>query len=130
MSYSLYLDAGTYNVSFLAAQRATIRPRASRSRSCSTARQVGWIMPSGTTYTLYNTSNFTVAAGIHTITFQGMSPATGESTALIDQVNLATVENSFSNGSFEAPVLASKAYAVEPSGSGLGIHGRHRIEHE
>ncbi len=123
ISYSLYLDADTYNLSFLAAQRVNHQTQSQEIEVLVDSAPVGWITPSGATYTLYDTSNFTVAAGLHTIKFLGMSPQTGESAALIDQVTLATAENSLSNGSFEAPVLAAKAYAVEPSGSGWQFSG-------
>ena len=80
-----------------------------------------------TAYTLYQTSNFTVAAGVHTIEFLGMSPASGQSTAFIDSVTLATVENTFSDGSFESPVLPARRATDRaqpvPPGSSPGMAG-------
>ncbi|MGA2257257.1 MAG: hypothetical protein ABSG53_21590, partial [Thermoguttaceae bacterium] len=127
MSYSVYLDADTYNLSFLAAQRVNQQTQNQQIQvwvdGTDGNQYVGLIEPSSTTYTLYDTSNFTVAAGVHTIQFLGTSPQSAESTALIDQVTLATAENSFSNGSFESPVLAAKAYQIAPGGSGWQFAG-------
>ena len=39
MSQTVYLEAGVYNLSFLAAQRVNSRPRIRKSRSWSTARK-------------------------------------------------------------------------------------------
>ena len=91
MSQSVDLLAGSYNISFQAAQCANEFPerRASKSRSWSTALEVGLITPVGTSYGLYETSNFTVAAGTHTIQFLGTNPQGGNNTALIDLVSLA-----------------------------------------
>ena len=123
MSYSVYLDADTYNLSFLAAQRAVQQTQSQQIQVLVDGAQVGLITPAGVTYALYDTSNFTVTAGMHTIQFLGMSPPSGESTALIDQVTLATAENSFSDGSFEEPLLAANTYQVAPSGSGWQFSG-------
>ena len=83
ISYSLYLDADTYNLSFLAAQRANQQTQnpANRGAVRRRARRLG-SRPPAPRYTLYDTSNFTVPAGVHTIKFLGMSPPAGESTAL------------------------------------------------
>ena len=35
ISQTVYLDANTYNVSFMAAQRMAIRPKTRQSKSCS-----------------------------------------------------------------------------------------------
>ena len=47
---------------------------------------VGIFTPSGTSYQTYTTAPFTVTAGSHTITFQGLDSAGGDNTALIDQI--------------------------------------------
>ena len=48
---------------------------------------VGTFTPSGTSYSSL-TATFTVAAGSHTITFQGLDSAGGDNTAFIDNVQL------------------------------------------
>ena len=123
MSYSVYLDADTYNLSFLAAQRAKYQTQSQQILVLVDGVQVAWIAPSSTTYTLYQTSNFTVAAGMHSIEFAGLSPASADSTALIDEVSIATAKNSFSNAGFETPVLTKGSYQVAPSGSGWQFSG-------
>ena len=50
--------------------------------------EVGTATPSGTTYGLYATSTFTVAAGMHTIQFVGVNPMGGDNTAFLDEVQL------------------------------------------
>ena len=49
---------------------------------------VGTFTPSGTGYPAITTAAFTVAAGTHTITFQGLDTAGGDNTAFIDNVRL------------------------------------------
>ncbi len=122
ISYSLYLDADTYNLSFLAAQRANQKGTQEIEVLLDSA-PVGWITPSGTKYSPYDTSNFTVAAGVHTIELLGMNPQTGQGTALIDEVTLFTAENALSNGNFTAPAVPARAYEIEPSGTGWQFTG-------
>ena len=51
MSYSVYLDADTYNLSFLAAQRANHQTQSQQIEVLVDGTQVGLITPSGTSYT-------------------------------------------------------------------------------
>ena len=136
MSQTVYLDAETYNLSFLAAQCANGQSQNQQIQVLfdpgqADAQVIGLITPSVTTansttsnanhaYSLYETLNFTVAAGIHTIEFLGMS---SKSTALIDDVSIVADENTLSDGSFETPALAAKNYAVTPSGSAWQFSG-------
>ena len=39
-----------------------------------------------------------------------MAPSSGQSTAFIDDVSLATVQNTMSDGSFETPVMPIHGY--------------------
>jgi hypothetical protein len=123
MSYTEYLDPGTYNLSFLAAQRAKFQSQSQTIEVLVDGADVGSITPASTTYSMYETSNFTVAAGVHTIEFLGQSPQNASSTAFIDQVELTFTENTFSDGGFESPVLAVDSYAIAPSGSGWQYSG-------
>jgi hypothetical protein len=124
MSYSVYLDADTYSLSFLAAQRVNLQSRSQEIEILvDNSQQIGWITPSGSSYNLYQTANFTVAAGPHSIEFIGLSPSTADSTVLIDQVALTTAENTFSDGGFESPALAAGAYQLAPAGSGWQFSG-------
>ena len=47
--------------------------------------------PPGTSYASYATDAFTVAAGSHTIAFQGLDTIGGDNTALIDDVEMTQV---------------------------------------
>ncbi len=47
---------------------------------------VSTVTPSGTSYQSYSTAVFTVTAGTHTITFQGLNSSGGDNTAFLDQV--------------------------------------------
>jgi hypothetical protein len=123
MTQAVYLDAGTYNVSFVAAQRVNSQTEGQQIKVLIDGAQVGLIMPTSNTYTLYQTSNFTVAAGVHTLQFLGMTPPSGQSAALLDFVAVVTTENTIIDGSFETPVLAANTYAVAPSGSGWQFSG-------
>ena len=67
MSQSVYLDAGTYSLSFLAAQRGRARRITRQIEVLVDGAQVGLVTPTSTTYGSYQTSNFTVTAGTHTI---------------------------------------------------------------
>ena len=74
------------------------------------------------TYTPYQTSNFTLAAGTHTVEFLGMTPPSADSTAFIDNAAI-NAGCAISDGSFEEPALAAKAYQVAPSGTSWQFAG-------
>ena len=65
---------------------ATTRRRSRTSRCWSTAPWWARFTPSGTSYQSYTTAVFTVTAGAHTITFQGLDSAGGDNTAFVDLV--------------------------------------------
>jgi hypothetical protein len=116
MSQSVYLDAGTYGLSFLAAQRAN-QPSSQVLEVLVDGNSVGSITPVGTTtYDSFQTSNFTVAAGTHTIEFLGLNPSGGDNTAFVDAVTLTTA-NYISDGTFQSPVLAANTYQYAPTGT-------------
>jgi predicted RecA/RadA family phage recombinase/DNA-directed RNA polymerase subunit K/omega len=137
MSESIYLDAGTYSLSFMAAQRAgTYQTHYQELQVLVDGGQVGTVTPTGATYGSYETSDFTVAAGTHTIELLGMNPLGGDNTAFVDEVAISTVSMStlaqadpISDGSFEAPPLAANAFQYAPNGSpwqfaaGAGVCG-------
>ena len=79
--------AGTYALTFSAAQRGNSRPRGRTSGSWSTGSSVGTFTPVGHDATrAYTTAAFTVTAGAHTIAFQGLDTAGGDNTAFVDAV--------------------------------------------
>lgn len=132
ISQTAYLDVGTYNISFMAAERAVgqaanqlievlLDPGPNQ-------QVIDYVTPSNlaansnTTnsydaYSLYQTSNFSftaATAGAHTIEFLGLIQPSGSglATALIDEVNMTLVENTFSDAGFESPVLPAETYAT------------------
>ena len=66
--------------------------RGRTSRSWSTASSSARSPPPGTAYQSYTTAAFTVAAGSHTVTFQGLDTAGGDNTAFIDKSSSGRVD--------------------------------------
>ena len=80
------LAAGSYQLSFDAAQRAIHQASSQDFEVLVDGVVVSTFTPAGTGYSLYTTATFTVSAGTHTIVFQGLDGAGGDNTALIDDV--------------------------------------------
>ena len=78
--------AGSYVLTFSAAQRGNYQASRQDFQVLVDGIVVGTFTPSGTSYQSYTTSAFTVTAGSHTITFQGLDTAGGDNTAFIDAV--------------------------------------------
>src|SRR5208282_3873235 len=110
MTQTVDLDADTYSISFLASQRILYQTQNQQIEVLVDGTQVGLFTPATQVvtinatieydYTPYQTVNFTVAAGAHTIEFLGLAPSTADSTAMIDSVEI-TEGGSLSDGSFE-----------------------------
>ena len=81
--------AGTHTLSFVAAQRANYQASRQDFEVLVDGVVEGIFTPSGTSYQSYTTAAFTVSAGSHTITFQGLDSAGGDNTAFIDQVAIS-----------------------------------------
>ena len=83
--------------------------------------------PSGTSYQSYTTARFTVAAGAHTITFQGLDSAGGDNTVFIDSVTLPVGVPAAGDAGFEQPSVGRRPGRVRPGrtawtfSSGAGI---------
>ena len=133
ISQTVYLDAGVYNLSFLAAQRVNYQTQNQGIEVLIDGADVGMIVPdspvavnnttSTTSYAPYQTSNFTVTAGTHTVEFLGMSPSTADSTAFIDEVAITPVVDALVDGGFEQPALAANTFQTDPSGSAWQFSG-------
>jgi hypothetical protein len=80
--------AGSYILSFQAAQRVDWQASQQDFRVLVDDNVVGTFTPSSTGYATYTTAPFTVGAGSHTITFQGRDSAGGDNTAFLDDVRL------------------------------------------
>ena len=91
ISQSFTLAAGTYTLSFSAAQRANFQASSQTIEVKLDNEVIGMFTPGGIAYTTEKTSSFTVASsGSHTLTFVGLDPNGGDNTAFIDQVLIAT----------------------------------------
>jgi cell surface hyaluronidase len=110
--------AGTYQLTFSAAQRANFQASHQDFRVLVDGAVVGVFTPSGTSYAILTTTAFTVAAGAHTITFQGLDTAGGDNTAFVDNIQLTQRPvASLSDSGFETPSLAAGQFQYDPVGS-------------
>jgi hypothetical protein len=80
---------GSYVLTFGAAQRANHGISNQNISVLIDGIVVSTFTPSSTSYQSYSTVAFTVAAGTHTITFQGLNGAGGDNTALMDHVSIS-----------------------------------------
>jgi hypothetical protein len=78
--------AGTYRVSFRAAQRA-FQPGAQQVRVLVDGADLGTFTPAGTAYQPFATAALTLADGVHTLSLTGLTA--GDNTALLDLVAVA-----------------------------------------
>jgi hypothetical protein len=116
--------AGTYDLSFWAAQRGNGNASSQTFDVEIDGRVVGSFTPSGTSYKVYTTSVFTVTAGVHTISFVGVDPNGGDNTAFLDAVSIQF-----------APGLGDTLPPPKGSRDGAGNGRRHgrpddRAEHQ
>jgi hypothetical protein len=87
LSQVVNLSAGSYTLAFSAAQRENYNHGGQTLQVSVDGTPIGsGITPAGTNYTSFSSISFTVGAGVHTITIQGLNPAGGDNTALIDEV--------------------------------------------
>jgi hypothetical protein len=80
--------AGSYVLTFDAAQRGNFQASHQDFEVLIDGVVISTFTPSSTSYLSYSTATFTVAAGSHTIAFQGLDTAGGDNTAFIDGVNV------------------------------------------
>jgi hypothetical protein len=91
-SQSVYgWDAGSYQLSFEAAQRANSGASNEDFQVLVDGAVVGKFTPSGSAYQNYTTAPFPVAAGSHTITFQGLDSGGDDYTAFIDDIKVTAL---------------------------------------
>lgn len=117
MSEAVGFTAGTYAIRFAAAQRGNI-PSNQTFQVLVDFQVVGTFNNfTGTTFTLLNTSSFTVADGAHTITFVGTNLNGGDNTIFIDQLEIVRQATNLSDSGFESPALRNGAFQYNPVGS-------------
>jgi hypothetical protein len=88
ISQTVAVAAGTYSLTFSAAQRANYQASSQTFAVEVDGVVVGTFTPTGTSYASYTTGSFTLSAGLHTITFVGLDPDGKDNSAFIDQVQL------------------------------------------
>ena len=81
--------AGSYVLTFKATQRGNFGVSKQNLEVLIDGKVVGTFTPSSPSYQTYSTVVFTVIAGAHTITFQGLDSAGGDNTAFIDDVSIS-----------------------------------------
>ena len=101
-------NSGTYEISFQAAQRGNNGTSNENFEVLIDGYIVDAFTPSGTAYQSYTTRLFTVAAGSHTITLQGLDSAGGDNTVFLDSVSV-TVAPTLANAVAESPLTSASA---------------------
>jgi subtilase family serine protease len=118
-SQAVTFNAGTYTISFSAAQRQNHQTSSQTIQITVDGNAVDTITPSGTSYATYTTASFTVTAGSHTIAFVGQNPNGGDNTAFLDRASINTVSSSptFSDSGFEnlSVGTGASAYKYDPT---------------
>ncbi len=85
-SQTISFRAGSYHISFYAAQRKGVNKSVQNFQVLIDGDVVGTFTPTGFEYKRYSSGAFTVAAGSHVLTFQGLDSNGGDNTAFIDVV--------------------------------------------
>jgi serine/threonine-protein kinase len=86
------IPAGTYTLSFQAAQRGTFNAGGQDFQVLVDGKVVGRFDPTGTTYSEYTTQRWTIPAGRHLVQFKGLSSRGGDNTVFIDAVRINAVK--------------------------------------
>ena len=136
VSQTVTWAAGSYLVMFSAAQRGSGNNGGEEIEVLIDGVVVGTIDPASSSYATYSTGVFTVGAGSHTLTFQGVDPNSEDNSALIDQVAVVSTA-SLGDSGFETPTVgtgARRRFQARPAGHALDIHrhggrGRQRQQH-
>lgn len=88
ITQTVQFPAGTYTLSFKAAQRGNYQASLQDFLVLVDSRMVSSYCPVGTAYREYMTSGFTVSAGAHVIQFKGLNSRGGDNTVFLDAVRL------------------------------------------
>ena len=127
ISQTTTFAAGTYNVTFNAAQRQNNNATFQTVQVQLDGTPISNITPSGITYATYSTGSVTVTAGSHTLAFVGLNvSSTADNTALIDNVAIYHSEGQFADPSFEGPTQGTGAnndFKYDPLGSSWTFSG-------
>ncbi len=120
-------SAGSYTISFYAAQRGNNGTSVENFEVLVDGNVVGTFTPTGTSYQTYTTSRFTVSAGAHTIEFLGLDTAGGDNSVLIDDVSVAIaplpLTPTVGDSGFESVQVGAGNFAYDPTGSAWSFSG-------
>jgi hypothetical protein len=104
ISQSIGFLAGTYNLSFYAAQRGIYQDSSQTFQVLIDGNVVGTFNNvTGTAYTRLSTGNFTVTGSSHTLTFQGTNLNGGVNAVFLDQAAINAIAVSVSNWTVNQP---------------------------
>jgi hypothetical protein len=117
VSQSVSMAAGTYNLSFFAAQRGNVASNQTFQVLVDGGLVGTFNNFSGTGYSTLTTSTFTVTAGSHTITFQGTNLRGGDNTVFVDLVSLNQQAVGLADNGFEAAAVAPVSFLYNPTGT-------------
>jgi hypothetical protein len=109
--------AGTYSLSFDAAQRGNRNNGGEDFEVLVNGAVVGTYKPASTSYSLFN-ATVTLPAGTNTLQFLGLDTAGGDNTAFLDQIGLqSTPGGLLADPSFQQVQLSAGSYLYDPTGS-------------
>jgi hypothetical protein len=117
ISQTTALPAGTYSISFSAAQRGNTQASSQTLQVLVDGSVVGTFNSfAGTAYQTLSTGNFTLAVGLHTVTLKGTDLHGGDNTAFVDMVTV-NYWASLGDPGFETPAAGSTGYVYDPTTS-------------
>ena len=87
ISQAVTATAGSYAITFQASQRANYGTQQEDFNVLVDGVVVGTFKP-GSGYATYTTTSFVLAAGAHTVAFQGVDSVGGDNSALLDAVSI------------------------------------------
>jgi hypothetical protein len=117
VSQSIPFAAGTYIITFAAAQRGNCQASAQTFQVLVDGNVVGTFNSlAGTIYTTLASSSFAITAGSHVIVFQGTDLQGGDNTVFLDQVAINAAD-------FQTPQLSPGTFQYNPAGSAWTFSG-------
>jgi hypothetical protein len=123
ISQSVNFAAGTYSLSFAAAQRGNVGGGNTVQVLVDNTVVGTYNTVSGANYTTLSTTSFTVGAGQHTVTFQGTNLNGGDRTAFIDQIAVNQHSTNLTDSGFESLALPASGFQYSPESSSWSFFG-------
>ena len=119
--------AGTYTISFQAAQREYPLNVLDQEQIevLVDGSPVGTFEPTSyANYASFTTNPFTLAAGAHTVTFQGLDPSGAQYAAFVDAVQVNAAPDPVGDAGFESPSVGDGNYQYDPAGTPWAYSGQ------